>query len=128
MASLTAFLYPGCTSCQKAKSWLADNVGHYLTRHIYDEPPTRSELRHLAELLPGGAQALLSRRSRRFRELGFSDDPSRLPESEEALLDLLADEPRLLRRPIVTDGKRAVVGWSEAAFVEEFGGSARARR
>lgn len=75
----------------------------------------------MARLLPQGAEALLSRRSRRFQELGYVENPERLPATEDGLLDLLADEPRLLRRPIVTDGKRAVIGWSEAAFEEAFG-------
>lgn len=39
----------------------------------------------------------------------------REPEGE-ALLDLLAREPHLLRRPIVSDGRRTVVGFDRAGL------------
>lgn len=124
MASPLAFLYPHCTSCRRAKEWLDANVPGHKERHIYREPPTLDELRRMARLLPRGAEALLARRSRRFRELGFADDPGRLPRDDEGLLRLLAEEPRLLRRPIVTDGRRAVAGWDRAAFEAAFAGRA----
>lgn len=75
----------------------------------------------MARLLPGGARDLLSTRSTRYRELGFAEDPARIPANDDALLDLLAEEPRLLRRPIVTDGRAAVVGYDEAALRAAFG-------
>jgi regulatory protein spx len=78
--------------------------------HIGNDPPSRAELARIAAALPGGARDLLATRSRRFRELGL--DADRLTDDE--LLDLLAREPRLLRRPILWDGRRAAVGAAEA--------------
>ncbi len=60
----------------------------------------------IAAVLPGGARALLSTRSTRYRELKL--DLEAMSDSE--LLDLLAREPKLLRRPIIWDGEHAVVG------------------
>lgn len=51
----------------------------------------------------------------RFRELGLADAP--LPAD---LVDLLVREPRLLRRPIVSDGRRAVVGFDRALLAAAF--------
>ena len=82
-------------------------------RHIWNEPPSRAELVELASRLPGGATDLLSRRSTRYRELGL--DPSREP-AGEALLDLLAREPKLLRRPIISDGHQVVVGFDRPSI------------
>jgi Spx/MgsR family transcriptional regulator len=75
-------------------------------RHIWNQAPSRAELAEIAAALPGGARDLLSTRSTRYRELGI--DAERLSEGE--LLDLLAREPKMLRRPIIWDGRRAVVG------------------
>lgn len=84
-------------------------------RHIWNRPPSRTELATFAAALPNGAVDLLSRRSTRYRELGLG------PASEpggEALIDLLAREPRLLRRPIVSDGRRVVVGFDRQALIK----------
>jgi Spx/MgsR family transcriptional regulator len=75
-------------------------------RHIWSEAPCRDELAQIAAALPGGVRSLLSTRSTRYRELKLDWD--RL--SDEQLLDLLAKEPKLLRRPIIWDGVHAVVG------------------
>jgi arsenate reductase-like glutaredoxin family protein len=84
-----------------------------VTERLYvKEPPTRDELAQLARMVEGGARALVAPRARRLKELGI--DPATL--SEEAILDLIAREPILLRRPILTDGKRAVVGANKAAL------------
>ncbi len=54
----------------------------------------------------------MSRRSIRYRELGLS---GRTLTADE-LLDLLAAEPKLLRRPIIVDGERVVVGAAKGAL------------
>lgn len=77
-----------------------------------EQAPTREELTAIASRLGGGAAALLSRRSVRFRELGLAGRAFTEPE----LLDLLAAEPRLLRRPIIVDGVRATVGATAAVL------------
>ena len=70
----------------------------------------------IAARLPGGVQDLLSKRSIRFRELGLAGRTF----TDDELLHLLASEPKLLRRPILVDGERAVVGASQADL-EAFG-------
>lgn len=81
-------------------------------RHFFKDLPTRGELEALARRLPGGVRDLLSTRSARLKELGLR--PEML--DDEALYDLLTREPRLLRRPIVTDGARVIVGLDRAAI------------
>jgi arsenate reductase-like glutaredoxin family protein len=76
------------------------------------EHPTRAELEALAALLPGGVRDLVAPRSSRLKVLGI--DPAAL--DDDALLDLLVREPKILRRPIVTDGRRVVVGLDRAAI------------
>ncbi len=71
----------------------------------------------MASGLPGGCGALVSPRSVRWRELGL--DLGMLAEPE--LLDLLSREPRILRRPLVTDGRRTVVGWDPGSLAELLG-------
>ncbi|MGR3496850.1 arsenate reductase family protein [Citreimonas sp.] len=43
-----------------------------------------------------------------------------LPEAERARppLDLIADHPTLMKRPLIVDGSRMVLGWDKAAQAE----------
>lgn len=61
--------------------------------------------------------ALLSRRSIRAKELGLEGQTL----APEELLDLLAKEPRLLKRPILTDGHHVVVGYDQKGLQAAFG-------
>lgn len=81
-------------------------------RNYFKDRPTEAEVRELAALLPGGAQDLVSARSRRFKELGL--EGRRLSEAE--WVRLLAAEPGIWRRPVITDGKRVVIGFDRKAI------------
>jgi len=86
--------------------------------HIYNDPPPRQVLEQIAASLPGGVEELVSKRSRRYKELGLE---GRSFTSDE-WLRLIEKEPRLLRRPILWDGERAIVGFSREAYEERFPG------
>ncbi len=68
------------------------------------------EIRALAARLPGGARDLISLRSTKYKELGL--DIEKISEAEA--VELLAKEPKLWRRPVVTDGDRVIIGYSPA--------------
>lgn len=70
----------------------------------------------MAALRPGGARDFLSTRSRRYREL--KDEIAGL--EGDALLAVLAREPQLLRRPLITDGRRCVVGYDPEGLAAMF--------
>lgn len=85
--------------------------------HIYNDPPPREVLKQIAAALPGGVSELVSVRGRRYKELGLAGRTL----SDEEWLRLFEEEPRLLRRPILWDGERAVVGFDRNAYRERFG-------
>ena len=68
------------------------------------------ELRRFAQKF--GVQALLDRESRRFEELGLR--AARL--SDEHWLEKLADEPLLLRMPLVRSGNALTIGPAEETW------------
>ena len=76
-------------------------------RRYFKEKPTRDEVRELAALLPGGARDLLSTRSRKYKEMGLAERQL----TDDELIDLLAAEPGLWRRPVVVRGSQVVVGY-----------------
>lgn len=64
-----------------------------------------------------GVEALLDRTSRRFGELGLG--AARL--SDERWLEKLADEPLLLRQPLVRNEGKLTIGAAEATWREWVG-------
>lgn len=81
-------------------------------RQYFKQKPTVDEVRALAALLPGGARDILSTRSRRYKELELEGKEF----SEAELIELLAQEPGLWRRPVVVAGNQVVIGFDAKAL------------
>lgn len=84
----------------------------FTTRDLFKAPLSEAEIRRLAKLAPGGARGLLSTRSPQVKALGLD----RRQVSDEALIALMAKEPRLLRRPLYHDGRRLIIGFAKDAY------------
>jgi arsenate reductase len=69
-------------------------------------PPSRDELTRILAALGASPRDLLRKREKEYKELGLAD-PSL---GDDQLIDAIVDHPRLLERPIVTSGDRAVLG------------------
>ena len=72
--------------------------------------PAPGELKRFADRF--GAEALVDRTSRRFRELGLG--PARYGDAK--WLDVLVDEPMLLTLPLVRYGTQLTIGLNESTW------------
>jgi len=106
-AKWTLYTYPGCSSCRSAEKWLSEKGVAVDKIHIYNNPPDRHTLLKIAAGVEGGLAALIGTRGRAYRERNLQGQEL----SDDQWLDLIEKEPRLLRRPIITDGTRALVGY-----------------
>jgi Spx/MgsR family transcriptional regulator len=86
----------------------------FTTRDLFKEPLDADEIRRLAALVPDGVRGLLSIRSPQVKALGLD----RRQVSDRELVALMAKEPRLLRRPLLHDGRRLLVGFARDAYAE----------
>lgn len=109
MQELVFYMYPSCTSCRRVKAWLIENGVSFVERHIFKRPPSVEELMELSKISDEGIDSLVSVRSNGYRELGIDHLDMKFSE----LLKLLASEPKLLRRPIITDGSFVTAGFNE---------------
>lgn len=107
MNKLTFFTYPSCTSCRKAKKWLNSNAIDFEERHIFRETPTTQEIIDLLSMTTNGVDEILATRSQKYKALGVELEDLSLSE----VVQLISEEPKLLRRPLLTDGKKLVVGY-----------------
>ncbi|RSK27832.1 Spx/MgsR family RNA polymerase-binding regulatory protein [Bacillus sp. HMF5848] len=112
MDRILFYTYPSCTSCRKAKQWLKSNNILFEERHIFRDTPSYEELLKILQLTTEGIDEILATRSQTFKKL--NKDINELTVSE--VVKLIIDDPRLLRRPILTDGTRLLVGYNESGL------------
>ena len=110
--------YPKCTTCKKAKKWLDDNGVQYENIHIVEETPSKEQLKAYYEASGVPLKKFFNTSGMKYRELGLKDKLSTM--SEEEQLELLASDGMLIKRPIVTDGKKLTLGFKESDFVENW--------
>ncbi|EIT84598.1 transcriptional regulator SpxA [Fictibacillus sp. WQ 8-8] len=106
---VTLFTSPSCTSCRKAKAWLKENDIPYQERNIFSEPLSIEEVKQILRMTEDGTDEIISTRSKTFQELNLNVETMPLQD----LYQLIADNPGLLRRPIIMDEKRLQVGYNE---------------
>lgn len=106
--------YPKCTTCKKAEKWLQEYGVAYEAYNIAEQPPSVEELKQMLNVSGLPLKKFFNTSGLKYRELGLKD---KLPSmSEEEQLRLLASDGMLIKRPLVTDGKKATAGFSESVF------------
>lgn len=105
MSDVTIWHNPRCSKSRGACSLLDERGIDRDVRRYLDEPPSRAELERVLTLLGTHDPRQMVRTGERiYRELGL-DEADR-----DALLDAMVEHPRLIERPIVIRGDRAVIG------------------
>jgi arsenate reductase-like glutaredoxin family protein len=92
---------------RKAQRFFAERRIRVHFVDLMERAASPGELRRFAQKF--GVERLLDRDSRRFAELGLG--PARY--GDERWLEILADEPLLLRMPLVRSGNLLTVGLAE---------------
>lgn len=112
--------YPKCSTCQKAKRWLDTRNITYTDRHITEDNPSYEELKEWYAKSGLPLKKFFNTSGLLYKELQLKD---KLPAmSEEEQLRLLATNGMLVKRPVIVDGERILVGFKEADWEEELGG------
>ena len=109
--------YPKCSTCQRAKKWLDAHNIEYTDRHIVEDNPTYEELKEWYGKSGLPLKRFFNTSGLLYREMQLKDKLSAM--SEEEQLRLLATNGMLVKRPILVDGDRVLVGFKEAEWPEE---------
>lgn len=116
--SVVMYCYPTCSTCKKAKKWLENNGVDFEELHIVKQTPTAQEIKELYKNSGLELKKFFNTSGKKYRELGLKDKVKTA--SDETLIELLASDGMLLKRPIVTDGKQVTVGFKEAEYEEKW--------
>ncbi|MEH7501276.1 arsenate reductase family protein [Neobacillus drentensis] len=112
--SLTFYWYPKCGTCRNAKKWLDAHQLSYEEVHIVELPPSREELQNFYQKSGLELKKFFNTSGMKYRELGIKDKMKSA--TDEELLELLASDGMLIKRPILTDGERVTVGFKEEEY------------
>ena len=108
--------YPKCTTCKKAQKWLDENGVQYENIHIVDQTPSKEQLKAYYEASGVPLKKFFNTSGMKYRELELKDKLPTMSDDEQ--LELLASDGMLIKRPIVTDGKKLTLGFKESDFSE----------
>lgn len=110
--------YPKCTTCKKAKKWLDDNGFSYTDRHIVEENPTADEIREWHQKSGLELKKFFNTSGLLYKSMNLKD---KLPTmSDEEKYELLASNGMLVKRPVLVDGDRVLLGFKAEKWEDSF--------
>lgn len=109
--------YPKCTTCKRAKKWLSENSIDFEDRDIKENNPSKEELKGWLDKSGLEIKKFFNTSGVLYREQGMKDKVKTL--SEDELLDILASDGMMVKRPIVVTESSVLVGFKEAEWEEK---------
>lgn len=100
---------PGSQSCRKAKSWLTDRHMDFVEKNILSTSLQEDELREFLERSENGTDDIVSRRSKVFQQSNLDFDGM----STHELIQFIQKNPAILKRPIIMDERKFLVGYND---------------
>ncbi|MGE4233233.1 MAG: arsenate reductase (glutaredoxin) [Bacteriovoracia bacterium] len=107
MARFTIYHNPKCSKSRGSLEILNKANADIKIIEYLKTPPSAKELDNLLTMLKLSPEQIVRKGEDRYKELGLSKKP---PKNRNEWLRVLVNNPILIERPIVTNGKKAVLG------------------
>lgn len=98
-----------CTSCKKAKNWLNAHQLTYNEHNLGKEAITKEEILNILMKTENGIASIVSSKNRYAKSLDCDIEDLSVNE----VIELITNNPRILKSPILIDEKRLQVGYKE---------------
>ncbi|MBN8615853.1 MAG: Spx/MgsR family RNA polymerase-binding regulatory protein [Deltaproteobacteria bacterium] len=109
--------YAGCSTCKKALKWLEAHGVEHESIPIVESPPSLAELRKLVQKSGLPARKWINASGQSYRALIESRGKEAVEKlTDGELLDLLAKDGKMIKRPVLAVGDVVLVGFSEPAY------------
>ena len=106
--------YPKCSTCQKARQWLLDNGVEFEARHIVDNRPSETELKEWIEQSGREPRSFFNASGLRYKALNLKEKLPGMSDAEQ--ISLLASDGMLVKRPLLIDSGKVLVGFKETEW------------
>ncbi len=97
------YYYDSCSTCRKTKALLAEHGISPEVHNYFDQNLSIEDLKDLLSKLKMKAVDFIRRKDDLFKELNLDSA------SEEELLDAMSKHPKLIQRPVLVKGNKAVL-------------------
>lgn len=114
--SNTFICYPKCSTCQKARKWLAEQKIIFEERHIVTSNPKSSELKKWHKLSGLPLKRFFNTSGNLYKEKGLKDKLPGMSEQEQ--YELLETDGMLVKRPLFVGEDFVLVGFKETEWSE----------
>jgi len=117
MTKITIWHNPRCSKSRDSFKLLEEsNVDATVVKYL-ENIPSKEDLKNILNLLGmGSAQELMRTKEDIYKELNLKDE-----DSEDVLLEAMIAHPKLIERPIVIKGDKAVIGRPIEKVIELLG-------
>ena len=106
--------YPKCSTCRKSKKYLEENGVEFIDRHIVETNPTAEELKEWIAKSGLPVKKFFNTSGKLYKEMGLKDKLASM--SDEEQIELLASNGMLVKRPLIIEDGRVLVGFKEAEW------------
>ena len=111
--TVTVYHNPRCSKSRQTLALVTDRGHEPDIIEYLKQPPSVAELKRIIAMLNITAHDLIRTGEAEYRELGLGRD-----DSDESLLESMANHPRLIERPIVIVGDQARIGRPPESVLE----------
>lgn len=109
--------YKKCSTVKKAKKWLMDNDIDFEEIDLVDTPPTKEEMKKIYEKSGYELKEFFNTSGVKYRELGLKETLKNF--SKDEMIDLLVSDGKLIKRPLLVDNKKVLIGFKENEYKEK---------
>jgi len=111
---ITLYGYKKCGTCRKGEKFFKDNNLDYEFIDITLTPPSIEELNKMILQTEKPIKKFFNTSGVLYREMQLKDKLKDMDTDE--MIELLAANGKLIKRPLVTDGKKSTVAFNEDEF------------
>ena len=108
--------YKKCSTANKAKKLLKENNFDFEEIDLIDSPPTKEEMRKIYEDSKYELKKFFNTSGVKYRELGLKEVLKTA--TEEEMLELLASDGKLIKRPLLVTENKVLIGFKENEYKE----------
>ena len=108
---ITVYGIPNCDTVKKARAWLDEHDVEYEFHDYKKAGITRAKLQAWAK--KAGWEALFNRAGTTFRKL---PDSAKANVDQRKAIDLMAEHPSMIKRPVLERGATLIVGFSAERY------------
>ena len=109
--------YPGCTTVKKAREWTEANGLDPRYAHFSKLPDLKQRIAAWVET--AGIDAVFNERAQTLKKMA-PEEQAAVTASQTAKIAAMAADPRLIKRPVATDGDKVLTGFKQADWEQAF--------